>query len=290
MFSLSYVFRALGVLLRYPSALLCVPGGFDSVADRIDQLRRTEWRLKPIGVKHTFDFYIYLNPSDTIISPAIGLTGSHEPHITELFRKILAKGMTVVDVGANIGWFTLLSATIVGDTGEVVSVEPEPTNFSFLLRSVELNRFSNVKLFQVCASNSRGNQILYLSSGNLGAHSTINQVSDKKIEVPSDTLDAILGKIGVDKIDLLKIDVEGAEPYVLEGCKEHLPRTRNIIIEWNPGEWKRRRNLLKMILREFDVYQIVRSPFLIKKITKDSLLSFNTSAANLYMRRKSLQQ
>lgn len=69
-------------------------------------------------------------------------SGWYEPAVTELSRHLVKEGMTVIDVGANAGWYTLLAAKRVGKAGRVTSFEPEPTNFSPLNGSVELNQFS----------------------------------------------------------------------------------------------------------------------------------------------------
>jgi FkbM family methyltransferase len=226
------------------------------------------------------------------VSPSIGVLGWHEMKTTELFIKLVGKGSTVIDVGANIGYFTLLAAKLAGKNGIVFSFEPESTSFSLLAQSVEINNFDNVRLFQECISNVDGQQLLHLSATrNKGLNSIARDLGGGSVLVPSARLDSIASKFGIGSIDLLKIDVEGAEPEVLEGAERLLSesRVRNIIMEWeHPETWARRDDILKMIFARFDVYEFVRSlPFVpARKLGLSSTGLFARSVgANLYLRR-----
>ncbi len=270
--------------MHYPSAIARVPNGISAVGDYIDSIRKRQWIENPVPIKSVRNFQIYLDPKDTYgVSPAIGITGLYEPEVTELFRKLLHKGMTVVDVGANIGWFTLLSASIIGTSGTVIAYEPEPDAFSLLSKSVKLNEFANVKAIQKCVADSTRSMELYLATQNLGGHSIVSQVGNSSITVNSVTLDETLSGMGINRIDIMKIDAEGAEPQVIKGCVSHLSDVRNIIMEWNGSYWATHADLLDDLLGQFELYEIVKSPFLVKKISKMSLRSLKST--NLYLRR-----
>jgi FkbM family methyltransferase len=226
-----------------------------------------------------------LNPEDRNgISPTIGVVGLYEPEETELLRKIIRKGAVVVDVGANIGWYTLLSAHLAGETGKIVAFEPEPSAFSLLSKSVKRNGFENVFLFNNCVSDMEGTRKLWLSKGNLGGHSIVRRASEESVDVEAVTLDTCLSKLEIQIVDLLKIDVEGAEPEVLEGALNYLlsSKIRNIFLEWNCWAWANKEELLQKLLRKYTVYQIIHSPFLIKKRTEHPLTL--TRQVNSYLK------
>jgi FkbM family methyltransferase len=246
---------------------------------------------------HTHGFDIYLDPSDLGVSPSIGVLGWHEMKTTELFIKLIRRGSTVVDVGANIGFFTLLSAELVGERGTVLSFEPEPTSFSLLNQSIKRNNFDNVRLFQKCISNVDGQQLLYLSAThNKGLHSIARDLGGPSILVESARLDTIASTLGVGSIDLLKIDVEGAEPAVLQGamCLLSESRVRNIVMEWeHPETWARYDDILDMVFAKFDVYEFIRSlPFLPARrlASKSRSLFVKGVGTNLYLTQRPQSQ
>jgi FkbM family methyltransferase len=284
-FSFSYIFKVARLFLRYPKALFTLANGPESVGSYINEIRKKRYAKNPIWEKRVYNYLIFLNPEDRdFISPAIGVDGLYEPEETELLRKIVRKGAVVVDVGANIGWYTLLSAHLAGKTGKIVAFEPEPSSFSLLKQSVKRNGFDNVFLFNNCVSNIEGERKLWLSKGNLGRHSIVSSAGTEAIDVEAVTLDICLSKLEIQIVDLLKIDVEGVEPEVLEGALNYLlsSKIKNIFLEWNCKAWANKEELLQKLLRKYTVYQIMRSPFLIKKQAEHSLTL--TQSANLYLK------
>ncbi len=227
------------------------------------------------------------------VSPSIGVLGWHEMKTTELFIKLIGRGSTIIDVGANVGFFTLLAAKLAGKKGTVLSFEPDPTSFSLLARSIERNNFRNVRLYQESVSNVDGQKLLHLSvTQNRGLHSMATDFGGQSILVPSARLDTVAKTLGIGPIDLLKIDVEGAEPEVLEGAESLIyeSKVRNVIMEWeHPESWAHHIVLLEKIFSRFDVYEFVRSlPFLpAKKLASPSTSLFETSVGtNLYLRQR----
>ncbi len=284
-FSLRYVGEVAYLFSRYPAAIIQLGKGADSAASYIDQSRILEYSRSPVLSKRAFGFEIFLNPSDKVgVSPSIGVTGLYEPHVTEFYRGLLRKGMVVVDVGANVGWYTMLAAK---RASKVVSFEPDPLSFSLMQRSIARNRFSNVTAVQACVTDSVGFQRLYLATENLGGHSTVRRPGDSYIEVPSTSLGVALGEMGVDRIGILKIDAEGAEPQVVLGSKELLPRVENVIMEWNPEAWQSHSELLDELSNRFSLYELVRNPFLSRRISREDLSGLSTT--NLYLRRRSAE-
>jgi FkbM family methyltransferase len=199
-------------------------------------------------------FQIFLNPNDSKISASIALTGSYsvlqEPLITRLFETQVKKSSTVVDVGANIGWFSLVAAK---RAKQVHAFEPEPMSYGLLQKSIDANEFDNIVAHPFCVSDHDGVETLYLSdSRNKGINSIVRKIAPMGIPVSSVTLDTLFP---TEHIDLLKLDVEGAESKVLAGAQRLIRERRisQIIMEWNPSFWPDRE-----ILSSFDAYTIDR--------------------------------
>jgi FkbM family methyltransferase len=263
-------------------------------AQAMDKLLQDEYSKHPVELRRTHGFDIYLDTSDLGVSPSIGILGWYELRTTELFVKLIKTGWTVVDVGANVGFFTLLAAKLTGEMGRVISFEPDPTSYNLLSKSVERNHFGNVSLFQRAISGTDGDRSLHLSATHhKGLHSITRDLGGEKITVQSSKLDTIASKMGIGSIDLLKIDVEGAEPEVLEGAGELLAegRIRNIIMEWEHAEiWAEHRDILHRVFSAFDSYRFARSiPFLPStKLDGDNESLFSSRlGANLYLHRRS---
>jgi FkbM family methyltransferase len=159
----------------------------------------------------------------------------YEPKTTEVFREYVKEGSTVIDIGANIGYFTLLAAQCVGK-GEVIAIEPESMNVNDLKDNVVLNGFHSVYIENAAVSNKIGVAQLNVSAGESGEHSLVIPKSRKyqKVQpVKLITVDSLKAK----NISLIKIDVEGHEYEVIEGSKETLrQQSPPMIIEiWPEG-------------------------------------------------------
>jgi FkbM family methyltransferase len=177
-------------------------------------------------------FTLYWPAHDSGQSVVDLLYDSYEPGTTRFFETFLKDGMTVVDVGAHIGYFTLLAARLVGSEGKVYAFEPHPTNFQLLVKNIEANRFKNVICIQKAVSNKCGKCKLYLASHSSGQHSIFSNVTQTKVyvEVETVTLDSFFASLGWPSVDLIKIDVEGAEKMVFEGMRELIHRNPNLKI------------------------------------------------------------
>jgi FkbM family methyltransferase len=161
-------------------------------------------------------------------APADGL----EPGTTRIIRRLLRPGMTAVDVGANVGALTLTCARAVGPTGTVYSFEPEPAFADLLAKAFDLNGVPWVELRRSAASSSNGKASFHVSP--IGGHSSLyplstdEQRSETLIEVETCTLDDALGAHR--KVDLIKMDVEGAELDVLAGMQQLVSSNPDLVI------------------------------------------------------------
>ena len=122
-------------------------------------------RMKHITTKHGFT--LYLDDADSL---ALSYNKQYEPEETQFFIDNLKEGMRVVDVGANIGYYTTLFSRLVGTTGSVIAFEPDPTNFSLLEKNCKANGCRNVRLEQLALSDKNGVAQLHLSEVNRGDH------------------------------------------------------------------------------------------------------------------------
>jgi FkbM family methyltransferase len=169
--------------------------------------------------------FLYLNLSEPLTLRR--LLGQYEKQKFRLMRAYLKPGMTFVDVGANLGDYTFVASRLVRG-GKVVAFEPDPSNYSWLSKSIERNRVANVDLRQEALSDRRGQATLFL--GEVSGWHTLKpgQLSGERgaVTVRTTRLDDLV----LDRIDLVKIDVEGAEFEVLQGAKEQLRRHRPIVL------------------------------------------------------------
>jgi FkbM family methyltransferase len=160
-----------------------------------------------------------LTMPDTV-SSTIYLTGLWERCISAHVEKSLRPGDLFVDVGANIGYFTLLASKAVGQSGTVVAVEASPSIFRRLEANVHLNGCTNVELRNTAAGAGPGTVSMFLAGGDLIAHSTTMESLARQegmtleASVPADTLEAIVGE-RLFQARIVKVDVEGAERLVL---------------------------------------------------------------------------
>ncbi|NJK62833.1 MAG: FkbM family methyltransferase [Synechococcaceae cyanobacterium SM2_3_1] len=156
------------------------------------------------------------------IQRSIYYLGYWEIRETRLLRKILRPGDTFVDVGANIGWFSILAAQLVQEQGQVLAFEPSEVLCGLIRRNIEVNGLKNIQLEKLALSNRSGRaQLIFPSAINQGA-ATLRPVDSETSALPSEEIETIRfdeydWPQQPDSIRLLKIDTEGAEPLVLEG-------------------------------------------------------------------------
>ena len=165
-------------------------------------------------------------------------TDKYERGTTRLLEQIIEPGMVVIDVGAHVGYFTLLAARRVGSQGKVYSFEPDPANYRLLQQNIESNGYRNVVVNQSAVSKTGGSAQLVLSSRDNGTHSLYgNGMPDAvKVSVGMVSLDEFLTDEGWPKVDLVKMDVEGAEMDALEGMGRLLRESSGLklVMEFNP--------------------------------------------------------
>ncbi|MCK5271993.1 MAG: FkbM family methyltransferase [Sedimentisphaerales bacterium] len=148
------------------------------------------------------------------------------PTDENFFRSYLQPSDVVVDVGANIGFFSLMSAALAGETGRVYAIEAHPKTYEYLQGNIAANKFENISAYNLALGNRDGK--VHFSDQSRDDRNAVVQDADG-VEVTMARLDDI--GITDNHIDLLKIDVEGYEKFVMEGAADILSRTRCVYFE-----------------------------------------------------------
>lgn len=185
---------------------------------------------------HMAAFVLALDPqNDRSIAPYMRGAGVWEPAETQLCRRVLRPGMHAVDVGAHVGYYSVLFSRLVGAAGSVQAFEPEPDNFRLLQANLLLNDCRNVCTHALALTQARGREWLHLCADNPGDHRLAATPARRRIEV--DTLDLDTALAGA-AVDFVKIDTQGAEPRVLAGMQATLRANRErlaCMMEFAPG-------------------------------------------------------
>jgi FkbM family methyltransferase len=168
---------------------------------------------------------LFCDAADAAVTPGLR-SGTYEPHLTAVFERHCRPGMTVVDVGANLGYFTLLASKLVGATGRVVALEPNSENCRLLLSSLRMNDMSNVELFPVAADAVPGWAYYATHVGSNGGLVDDDDLFSRfGTVVPTFPLDDLVEG----SVDFLKMDVEGAEGRVVQGARRIIAKDRPIV-------------------------------------------------------------
>ena len=178
---------------------------------------------------------------DPVSQFAINLVSSHgyEPEMGETLQRYLQPGGTFVDIGANEGFFTVQASRIVGPSGRVLAVEPQGRLQEVILKNLELNGLRNVTLVRSAVSDRQGEAELHISPSTNTGSTGLSQSTRYRVPheaVPVNTLEGILNQHGIEKVDLMKMDIEGFEYEALTGAEKLLKskRIRALALEMHP--------------------------------------------------------
>jgi FkbM family methyltransferase len=168
-------------------------------------------------------------------SRAIYVTGRYEPNEFCLLDRILQPGMIFVDVGANVGLYSLFAATKVKQQGRVLAIEPSSREYEVLIRNLQANRLQNVCALRVAVWDRRGSADLLVAPLEHSGHNTLGGFGygttlERQETVPLERLDEIIRGQGLERVDVIKIDVEGAELFALQGAAEILQRFHPMLL------------------------------------------------------------
>jgi FkbM family methyltransferase len=219
-------------------ALRALPLGKDFALRAYHKLHREARRVRV--AKTYFDASMECDLADWI-TRCIYHFGVWEPHISSFIQDTLKPGDIFCDIGANIGYDTLLASALVGASGRVIAVEPSGSTLGKLKRNLELNRASNVRLVQAAITDQRGTVTLYSGSAfDCGMASTVPHPGRESLgTVASLTMDDLLSVEDKARLKIIKIDVEGGEKPILFQILEGIDTYRhdiNILVEMTPGK------------------------------------------------------
>jgi FkbM family methyltransferase len=204
--------------------------------------------------------------------------GAYEPIETYLFTSLLKDGMTVIDAGANIGQYSILASTIVGENGSVHSFEPVPLTFKQLENNVSNNKLTNVNLNQLALSDRKGTITLSLSDEmlqNIGSYSVGETNSKTAVQASTTCLDDYIREHNIAKVDVIKMDIEGSEALALAGMKSTLERDRPILLVEINRSALEKMNSSPEILWSFLVQELGYKPYAISGSSLKSVESFS---------------
>ncbi len=179
---------------------------------------------------------ILVHAWDPGVSRRLLLHGVHEPIASELVKGLLQDGMFVVDIGSNIGYYVLLEARLVGKRGRVVAIEPVPRNTNLLKKNIALNALKNVRVIEGAIGEQNGPGIIYLSErSNWHSMFPSHQTQLGTMEVEVYRLDSLVERLMLPRIDLIRMDLEGYEVFIIKGMIHTLEKYRpRLVIELHP--------------------------------------------------------
>jgi FkbM family methyltransferase len=244
-------------------------------------------RLKPDYIiinNHKF----YIDKKDENVSQELVIHKEWEPYETTIFKKHIKRGDVILDLGAHIGYYTLIAAGIVGNKGKVYAFEPCKKNFTILEKNVCESGYKNIILVNKAVSNKTGKTRLFLHSINSGDNRLFFDPKEKMKEeiVEQISLDKYF-KNKYRKVDLIKLDIQGSEALALTGAENLIKKNRNIklISEYSPRlldlSGINSKSYLDFLTKcKFNIYKVLEKPKKIEKISPDKLYVQNLKDPN----------
>ncbi len=218
------------VLEPFPGWVL----GSGQRADSASRFRKRLWRLlrRPFAVAWLENLQLLLFPGNET-SRSVFVTGRYEPNEFCLLRQLLKPGMTFVDAGANMGLYSLFAACRVGPKGRVIAIEPSARELEILEKNIALNALTNIQVLRRALTDRPS--VVELSVAPLGksGHNTLGAFGydtalDHREQVRAERLDDLVGSQA--RVDVIKMDIEGAELAALRGATETLRKFRPALL------------------------------------------------------------
>jgi FkbM family methyltransferase len=218
---------------------------------------------------------MFLRSTDRGFACHVMLDGFWEMWLTQFLARQVKSGMRVIDVGANFGYFTLLLGDAVGASGRVIAVEPNPETASLLRESVALNGHAGrTRIVDKALSDATGTAWLF-SPNSEPKNATVvgqpNMPGGRTFEIPTVALDDIA--LDGPRVDLVKIDAEGAEMSIVQGMRRLIERDRPmIVLEFNPSRYAEPSHFLDEMLASYGSARQLAFDGTIVPLDKDAVL------------------
>jgi FkbM family methyltransferase len=190
----------------------------------------------PVPIAGGLGHLLYVSTADLPLDHAhagLIVRGTLEPPVQEALRRLLAPGDVFYDIGANVGFFTLVGARLVGPAGRVVAFEPVPWCARAVGRNIELNGFQHAQIQQRAVGAADGSaRLLVVGEASWSHLESTGRHADvrEEIDVEVVCIDSLVAAGSIPPPDVLKIDTEGAELQVVEGARETIARHRPAIV------------------------------------------------------------
>ncbi len=212
-----------------------------------------------------------LDFKEKCIFKQLALDAGREFEATKIIKEVLKPGDIIFELGANIGYYSLLESKLIKETGKIFAIEPELENFNLLKRNIDLNNIKNVEVFNIAISNENGNSKFYVTKDS-NLHSMYKPRSGdyKEVIIETRTVDKFLENKG--KINFLRMDIEGYEYQALKGMQETLKNNKDLslFIELHTSRvgMKKARELLNNLKSyNFEIFALItHDNFLRKKL------------------------
>jgi len=199
--------------------------------------RASRWYGRaPVPIAGGLGHLLYVSTADLPLDHAhagLIVRGTLEPPVQEALRRLLAPGAVFYDVGANIGFFTILGARLVGPEGRVVAFEPVPACARAVARNIELNAFAHAEIReQAVGARSGSARLLVVGEASWSHLASTGRHADVRDEIDAEvvSIDELVGAGSIPPPDVLKIDTEGAELQAIEGMRATIERHRPAIV------------------------------------------------------------
>ncbi|HZI52322.1 MAG TPA: FkbM family methyltransferase [Chitinophagaceae bacterium] len=207
-------------------------------------------------------YKIYVDTRDIGITPHLVMDGFWETWLTQCVSKIIKPGDICIDIGANYGYYSLLMSTLSGKNGRTIAVEPNPYVFG-LLQSTASVHSSCIEPIQIALSDVSGHITLIIPDNFYGDASIVERkdkprLARSRVDVKTQTLDELAEQLELPRIDLIKMDVEGAEPRVFSGMTETIAKNPGlrILVEYSPYLYPDAKQFTEFLFGHFDVCRI----------------------------------
>lgn len=247
----------------------------------LETVSRQESRAVYLGDKTVLcrvlgKYLVYAEAQETGITPHLAMDGYWESWITVALARTLRRGWHCLDVGANHGYYTLIMADAVGPEGRVLPVEPTPRLAELLRETLDINGFPEVTVVDKAASAADGERLQLVVPARRSLNARLSLVAgptDLAFEVETVTIDSLTRDWS--RVDLIKIDVEGAEEDVWQGMQSTIARNRDlvVILELNVARYDDPRSFLQAIELTGFALRYIDVDAEVKDVTIDDLLS-----------------
>jgi len=207
-------------------------------------------------------YKIFVDTRDIGITPHLVMDGFWETWLTQCMYRIIKPGDICIDVGANYGYYSLLMSSLTGKEGRTIAVEPNPYVFNLLAATASVHS-SSIEPVQVALSDVTGYTTLVIPDNFFGDASIVERkdkprLARSRVDVKTQTLDELAVQLELPRIDLVKIDVEGAEPGVFNGMTETISKNDGlrVLIEYSPYLYDDAKSFTEFLFHHFEVSRI----------------------------------